>query len=373
MESHARPQATDAPSAPRVGSANGASRQSADDAVLGTLQTVAAERAKHDSLAQQLMDLQRLLAADLRTFEAAIAELPRGPARVQKSAAHLVDQGGKRLRPICIMLASKLGGGFDTRALDLAVAAELVHNATLLHDDVVDLGDTRRGAVAARGLFGNATSIFAGDWLLVQALKRVRGAAVGDTFGSLLDVIEHMILAESIQLDARGTLELSRDNWLRVVEGKTAALFRWAMEAGGAAGGLPVEACESLGEFGAHLGVAFQAIDDVLDLSGDADELGKDLFADLREGKMTWPLIVGFERAPELRGKIEGALEGGAFDAAMVSEVRRTLEDTGAIQDCRAMAESRMQSAIDALSGFQRTDVVAALEAAARVAVERAR
>lgn len=343
------------------------------DQVLPTLTRLSEQKAEKRELAQRLADLQALLVEDLGQFEAVLETLPKGPARVQRGAHHLLRQGGKRLRPICVLLAAKLGEGGSQAALDLAVGAELVHNATLLHDDVVDLGDTRRGVTASRGLFGNATSIFAGDWLLIQALKRVRGARVEGTFDSLLEVIDAMIVAESIQLDARGTLDLSKDAWLQVVEGKTAALFRWAMHAGGCAGGLSQGACNALSHYGLHLGVAFQAIDDVLDLSGDPAQLGKGLFADLREGKMTWPLIVGFERDPQLRVRAELAIESDTFSDEFASAVTKSLRASGAISDCRAMAEARSQQAVEALACFERGPVVEALTAAAQAAVERGR
>src|SRR5262249_22155884 len=148
--------------------------------------------------------------------------------------------------PLCVALAARAGNGFGAAARQLAVAVELVHTATLLHDDVVDVGDTRRGAPAARVVYGNAASIFAGDWLLVEALRRVRAAAVPDALDRLLDIIEEMIMAESTQLDRRGVMVADRAAYFRVVEGKTASLFRWALWAGGRAGGLDERACRAL-------------------------------------------------------------------------------------------------------------------------------
>src|SRR6185369_3367711 len=141
---------------------------------LGTM-----SRARNLKAAERLDHVRPLLADDLAAVEAALA-IPDRERAVHLSAHHLLERGGKRLRPICVALTSKLGTGFGPAALDLAVAAELVHNATLLHDDVVDLGTSRRGAPTARIVYDNAISIFASDWLLIDALRRVRRSSSAD-------------------------------------------------------------------------------------------------------------------------------------------------------------------------------------------------
>lgn len=306
------------------------------------------------ALATRLADLAALVSPDVAQVEHAMPELRTGASAVERSAEHLLSAGGKRLRPICVSLAARLGTGFDERALQLAVAAELVHAATLLHDDVVDMGETRRGAPAARMVFGNAISIFAGDWLLVDALRRVRHTRVPGVLERLLDVIEEMIFAESLQLERRGHLDTTASQWLEVVDGKTAALFRWAMFAGGRAGGLDADACESLERYGRHLGVAFQAIDDVLDLDGDPNETGKALFADLSEGKLTYPLIVALERDPRLGPLLRRAATPGPRRVpSLHGEVLRSLEQTGALEAGRQLALDHAQSAKTALMGLR--------------------
>src|SRR5580658_8326919 len=175
-------------------------------------------------LHDKLSTLQALVSEDLAELYAALAEIPRGASLVHRSAHHLLDLGGKRLRPLCVLLAARTGetrGGPAVR--DLAVAVELVHSATLLHDDVVDAGDIRRGQPTARVMYGNAASIFAGDWLLIEAMKRVRRAAVPGTLDHLLGIIEEMIFAEALQLAGRGRINTDRAAYFRVVEGKTAA------------------------------------------------------------------------------------------------------------------------------------------------------
>src|SRR5215510_7000130 len=233
-------------------------------AVLDRLAHVSTARGA-PSLGERLAILDRWVRADLAEFEAELAAIPRGARVVQAAAHHLLDLGGKHLRPLCVALASRFGAGFTPAARALAVAVELVHSATLLHDDVVDLAERRRGAPAACVVYGNAASIFAGDWLLVAALRRIAAAGVDGLLDHMLAVIDEMIVAESVQLERRGKLAGARDDYFAIVEGKTAALFRWAMIAGARAAGLPPAAEAALERYGLHLGVAFQAVDDELD------------------------------------------------------------------------------------------------------------
>jgi octaprenyl-diphosphate synthase len=315
-------------------------------------------------LADRLEDMAAFVAEDLALFEQQLAEVPRRPQLVGKAAHQLLDHGGKRLRPLLLCLAARLPSGpalgplgeldrpLDRRVRDLAVAVELVHNATLLHDDVVDGSETRRGAPTARTVYGNAASIFAGDWLLIEALRRVEAARLPGLLTELFATIEEMIFAESIQLENRGRLQLDRDAYFAVVEGKTASVFRWATSAGALAAGLPESQRAALREFGVHLGVAFQAVDDLLDLTGDAARTGKQLFTDLREGKMTYPLILALERRPETRPLLEAVVARGAegeLAAAEAAAVVQLLRETRAVEDCLEMARSRSAAAVACL------------------------
>ena len=321
------------------------------------------------SLASRLAELAALVAPDVARFEDATPPLRADASAVERGARHLLDLGGKRLRPICVALTARLGTGFDARALELAVAVELVHAATLLHDDVVDVGDTRRGAPAARMVFGNAISIFAGDWLLIDALRRVRAAGVEGVLERLLDVIEEMILAESLQLERRGRLDTSEAQWFEIVDGKTAALFRWAVFAGGRAGGLETARCEELERFGRHLGIAFQAIDDLLDLAGDPAATGKALFTDLREGKLTYPLIVAQRRDASLGPLLARALH--ANEDPDFAEVRAILDRTESLETCRALALEHAALAKQALEALPPSPARDALATVADATVHR--
>lgn len=325
-------------------------------------------------LARRLGEMVAFVGQDLTAFEAEFAALPRHGNRVQQSAGHLLDAGGKRLRPLCVTLAARTGTGFDAAVADLAVAVELVHSATLLHDDVVDVSDTRRGRPTSSSIYGNAASIFAGDWLLVEALRRVRRSGVPHVLEELFDTIEEMIFAESLQLENRGRVAMSREEYFQVVEGKTASLFTWAMGAGGRAGGGTEVEIEALRSYGREIGIAFQAVDDLLDLTGDARRTGKALFTDLREGKMTFPVIVAMERDSELRPLIETVVAMEAEEPVsehLATRVVGSLRATGAVQDCLDMARRCSAEAVSQLERLPESRARKALATVAEAIVDR--
>lgn len=326
--------------------------QAARDPVLGRLASVSIDRGISE-LGARLLELEAFVRDNLADVDRALDEVPRSERLVTAAAHHLLDLRGKHLRPMCVALASRLGSGFSAAARQLALAVELVHTATLLHDDVVDEAVTRRGRPTARITYGNAASIFAGDWLLVGALRRVRATEVPGLLDRMLAIIEEMIIAESHQLERRGRIDGDLGDYLRIIEGKTAALFRWAMFAGARAGGLTGEQEEALERFGLHLGVAFQAIDDALDYGGDVATTGKDPGADLREGKLTYPLIVALEREPHLAETLRSLVAGEEAPAAHSLAVASAVEQvrrSGALEATRAFAQGHVERAVESLS-----------------------
>ena len=347
-------------------------RSDSSSDVLTSLQTVCDSQGLGD-LSAHLADLADLVKWDMVALEEGIQSLPVGDSVVHKSGHHLLEVAGKRLRPMCVALASRLGSGLDDRTREFGVAVELVHCATLLHDDVIDAGDQRRGVPAARTLYGNAASIFAGDWLLIDALRRVRSAEMPDVLVRLLDIIDEMIFAEAIQLENRGRIDARMRTYMQVVEGKTAALFRWAMFAGARAGGLDARASEALEQYGLHLGVAFQLIDDHLDYAGDDATIGKSPFTDLREGKMTHPVIVALERDPSLRQVLEElvAAPAGEVPEEAKSRLLSALEHTGALESTRELATQKADAACQALAGLPESRARDALITVARATVHR--
>ncbi len=271
--------------------------------------------------ASRLVELRSLFGADLAYVERELASDSRdGVAPATDAAAHLLQAGGKRVRPLCVLLSAACFGKDDEASTrDLAVVAELVHLATLLHDDVVDDADTRRGAIVARKVWGNAVSVLAGDLLLTHALERTAAAAPkndgGATMTELIATLRRLVDGEVIQLRGRTRVDPTESVYFAIVEGKTASLFSWAARAGARSGGASAAQVDALGSFGRNVGVAFQLVDDALDYCGDVALTGKKLLGDLREGKVTLPLIAAIETRPELSRALEAA-RAGDDDAA---------------------------------------------------------
>lgn len=327
-----------------------------------------------DPLAERLAALQRWLADDLADIEVALASHRGTVDLAQLAAGHLLERPGKRIRPLCVMLSARLGGRpFDPVVRDLGVAAELVHAATLLHDDVIDLGTERRGAPTSRLIYGNTASVLAGDFLLIEALERVRRSGFPDALARLLQAIQRMVAAEALQLARRGTFAPDRRTYLDIALGKTAALFEWAMGAGATAAGLDTEAIAAVTRAGAQLGVAFQIVDDVLDLEGDPAVTGKAVLTDLREGKPTWPVIEAVEADPVLAADLEQLALGGeaALAEADLGALRARIVATGALEVTRAVARSHALGARHALEGLPPGDARRALMTVVEAAVSR--
>lgn len=339
-----------------------------DAPVMGRLVRVAEHRGL-SGLAGALLALNDFVADDLVGVERQLASTPTRGELVGGAAQHLLDLEGKRIRPLCVALAARAGAGFNERGVKLAAAVELVHSATLLHDDVVDQGDERRGRPTSRVLFGNAASVFAGDWLLIRALRLVRETKLEDLNDRLLDIIEEMIEAESVQLERRGTLQADRDAYFHIIEGKTASLFRWAMEAGARAGGLDWADCRALAQYGNELGMAFQIVDDALDLSGST---GKSMYSDIKEGKLTYPLLVALERRPEMRSELEAVLaQQGDISEEIEESIRAHLDETGAVQATLELAQEHATRARTHVSRLADSKAKEGLELVAEVAVRR--
>lgn len=349
----------------------------------GVMESLAgvARNAGVDPLAVKLVAIKRWLASDLAALDEAIGALDAASSDgaspeslAARASRYLLERPGKRVRPLCVILAARLGGrAMDGAVRDVAVASELVHAATLLHDDVIDLGDERRGAPTARVIFGNSVSVLAGDHLLVEALKRVGGAGEPALMAELLDTISGMVDAEALQLERRGRFDPDRAAYLSVVQGKTAALFRWGLCAGGRLGGLDEGAIAALAQCGEALGLAFQLVDDCLDLTGDPADTGKDVLRDLREGKITWPLILAAEHDPRIGDAIAAGLrEGeGEISEEIARRVLGRVQDTGAIAATRVYAARQVEVARRALETLPRSRARGAIEAVLHSVVNR--
>jgi len=253
------------------------------------------------------------------------AELTRacelGPAPLDAAAQQLVLAGGKRVRPLACLLVTRACGGDPTKAIPLAAAVELIHSATLLHDDVIDEGEQRRGRPASRMLWGNLVSVLSGDLLLTAALELVQSAGIKGAMSDILATMQRLIGGEVAQLKARGREDLGIEGYLDIARGKTASLFATACRAGARVAGADPVVIDAMGRFGERVGVAFQIIDDVLDLEGIPHEVGKQLGHDLAEGKTTLPLALALQHdAAHLRPLLITARAGDSLAAARVSQ-----------------------------------------------------
>lgn len=308
----------------------------------------------------QLSDVTALLGDALPALELAIRRATTGPEPLADAARNLVDAGGKRVRPMTTLLTAVACGGEASRALPFAAAAELVHSATLLHDDVIDEGEERRGRPASRVLFGNLVSVLSGDLLLTRAIELVDAAGVPDVMRDLLRTLEALVAGEVAQLHARDREDLGIDGYLGIVQGKTASLFGFACRAGARSVGASTEHVLGVGRMGEHVGIAFQVVDDVLDLDGDPRRVGKSLGADLAEGKTTLPLAYALdEDATRLRVLLPAARRGDVDAARAVASLPAVRRGCAR---ARQYASSRSASALLELGRLPPTRARALLE-----------
>ena len=280
--------------------------------------------------------LAALVAADMnRVNQAILARTGSDVAMIPEVANHLISSGGKRLRPMLVLASAGLCSYGGDGHIKLAAAVEFMHTATLLHDDVVDQSDMRRGKLAARMLWGNEASVLVGDFLLGQAFRMM--VEVGSL--PCLDVLSTAatVIAEGevMQLSAAKDTQTTEDDYLAVIRAKTAALFAAAAEVGPTVAGRPKAEIAACRAYGMNLGVAFQLIDDALDYGGHAAKLGKNVGDDFREGKITLPVVLSFRRGNEAervfwkRVLEEGKIEDGDLETALATmKKHRALEDT---------------------------------------------
>lgn len=295
-----------------------------------------------------------LVAEDLARVDRLVVErLESGVPLIPQLARHLVAAGGKRIRPLLTLLSARLCGYAGSRHVGLAACVEFIHTATLLHDDVVDGSELRRGTPSANAIWGNKAPVLVGDFLFARAFQLM----VEDGSLRVLAILSRAsaIIAEGevAQLGITGDVEADESRYLAVIEAKTAALFEAACRVGAAVAGRDGEVEERLGAYGRNLGIAFQLVDDALDYAADRQRLGKSLGDDFREGKITLPVIVAIargdaeERAFWRRTLAELDQRPGDFERA-VELIRRH----DAIGETLRRARAYGEAAREALAGF---------------------
>ncbi|AWI77917.1 octaprenyl diphosphate synthase [Parazoarcus communis] len=290
------------------------------------------------------------IAADMQAVDAVIRQrLHSDVVLIRQVAEYIIHSGGKRLRPALVLFAAGAMGYRGTHHHELAAVVEFIHTATLLHDDVVDESELRRGNKTANALFGNAASVLVGDFLYSRAFQMmvsVNNMRVMDVLSDATNVIAE---GEVLQLLNCHDADVEIDDYLRVIRYKTAKLFEAAARLGGILAGADEATETRLAAFGMHLGTAFQIIDDVLDYSADEAETGKHLGDDLAEGKPTLPLIHVMQHGtPEQAALVRGAIENGGRDD--FAAVLAAIQSTKALDEARRYAREEADRAIDAIS-----------------------
>ncbi len=318
--------------------------------------------------------LAKLTGSDMERVNTLILDRSRSHVdMVPQLARYLIESGGKRLRPMLTLASAALFGPGDGNQINFAAAVEFMHNATLLHDDVVDESDMRRGKPAARKVWGNQASVLVGDFLLGQAFLMM--VETGDL--KALHVLSRAasVIAEGevFQLAKARDFAATREDYAEVIRAKTATLFEAATIVGAMAGGADEAAQQALGRYGLDLGWAFQLIDDVLDYGGASGKLGKNTGDDLREGKMTLPVILALEASDEAeREVITTALGNPEADAETVARVVAVMERHGALSATVAEARTRAVAAREALAGIPPSPLNSLLAEIADFVVSRA-
>ena len=299
------------------------------------------------------MSVQQLfapIAADMQAVDEVIrTRLHSDVALIRQVAEYIVQSGGKRLRPALVLFTAGAMGYMGTHHHELAAVVEFIHTASLLHDDVVDESDLRRGNRTANAIYGNAAAVFVGDFMYSRAFQMMVGVDSMHVMRVLADATNVIAEGEVLQLLNCHNADVVIDDYLRVIRYKTAKLFEAAARLGGIVAGADPETETRLAAFGMHLGTAFQLIDDVLDYSADEADTGKHLGDDLAEGKPTLPLIHVMQHGtPEQAALVRGAIEHGGRDdfAAVLAAIR----DSGALAETLRYAQEESKRAIEAIS-----------------------
>lgn len=291
-------------------------------------------------------------------------------ALVNQLGHYIIDSGGKRLRPMLAVLTARAYGYKGDKHQLLAAIVEFIHTATLLHDDVVDESDMRRGQQTANALFGDAASVLVGDFLYSRAFEMMVDVGSMRVMEILAQTTNVIAEGEVMQLLNVHDADTTEERYREVIHCKTAKLFEAATRLGAVLCDRPQEEEEAIARYGVHLGAAFQLIDDVLDYSSSSEDMGKNVGDDLAEGKPTLPLIYAMAQGDEAQSAlIRKAIEQGGYD--MIDEVQAIIQATGALDYTRAVAQEEADKAIEQLAHLPNSEYRQALEILALFSVQR--
>ena len=312
-----------------------------------------------------------LIAADMQAVDAAIrSQLYSDVPLVSQIADYIISAGGKRIRPALVLLTANAWGYKGTEHHKLAAVIEFIHTATLLHDDVVDESELRRGRQTANALFGNAASVLVGAFVYSRAFQMMVSVNNMRVMQILADATNVIAEGEVLQLMNMHDPDVTEERYLQVIRSKTAKLFEAATELGSLIAGAPEDAIAAASEYGRSLGTAFQLIDDVLDYSGNAADIGKNVGDDLREGKPTLPLIYLLQNGTDSeRALVRDCIAQG--DEAHFDEILSAITQSGALEYTRKRAAEASQRAIKAIATLPDSDYKSALTDLAVFSVSR--
>ena len=315
--------------------------------------------------------IQSCILADIDAVNGVIQKsLHSDVVLVNQVAHYIINSGGKRLRPMLVLLSAGLFGKIRAEHHQLAAVIEFIHTATLLHDDVVDESSKRRGQNTANALFGNAASVLVGDFVYSRAFQMmvaVKNMRVMEVLSNATNVIAE---GEVLQLLNVHNAEITDEAYLQVIQYKTAKLFEAATQLGAILSSASASDEEALSKYGMHVGTAFQLIDDVLDLSGNANEIGKNLGDDLNEGKPTLPLLYAMQHGTSAEAEIiKRAIEHGGLDD--LSIILNVVERTGALTHVRKVAATESELACASIAHFIDSPYKQAMLSLARFAASR--
>ena len=291
---------------------------------------------------------------------------------VREVAGHILFSGGKRLRALLLVLAARMcdyRGDYDKT---FSISLEYLHAATLLHDDLIDEAELRRGRPVAHAIWGNATTILVGDFLLARALTIAAGTGNIEIIKVVAGITENMSQGEIHQLSRKGDLSLSETEYREVIWRKTAVLFEGACRSAALLAGASPDRIEALATYGANLGLAFQMADDLIDYTSDTQELGKKAGADLREGKLTLPVIAALQAAGNQdRERMATIIRNPSFTVDDFERLKRLLHQYGGLDYTRDKARAHVQIAKDALLQFQPSETTGILNDLADFTLQR--
>lgn len=319
----------------------------------------------------QLADIQALVADDMQAVDTLIQQrLSSDVVLINQLGLYIINSGGKRLRPLLHLLCARAAGYEGSHQHTLAAIVEFIHTATLLHDDVVDGSDLRRGQDTANALFGNEASVLVGDFLYSRAFEMMVEVDNMRVMEILAHATNTIAEGEVMQLLNVHDADTTEERYLEVIRFKTAKLFEAAGRLGAVLANNPSEQEGALAAYGMHLGTAFQLIDDVLDYSASSEELGKNVGDDLAEGKPTLPLIYAMRKGTDDEAaSVRKAIESGGLE--LIDAVLAAIESTGAITYTARAAELAAEQAVAALAPLPASDFKTALESLARLSVNR--